>query len=177
MDKPVHKLAILALIFCVTACSSHKGQQPVNQTADQGAATANPDMIAVVAALHDQMHHWEGSPYQWGGTQLKGVDCSGFVWRTLHDRFNMNMDRITTAELIRMGKPVKKSSLQPGDLVFFRIKGELHVGFYDLNDNFLHASSSQGVTRSSLNNPYWRSVYLEARRLPQERNATITLNG
>ena len=66
--------------------------------------------------------------------------------------------------------------LRPGDLVFFRIKGGMHVGFYDTDRNFLHASTSQGVMRSSLDNPYWQSVFYQARRLPKEYNAQITMN-
>ena len=69
-----------------------------------------------------------------------------------------------------------ESRLQAGDLVFFRIRGGMHVGFYDTEHNFLHASSSQGVMRSSLDNPYWNSVFYQARRLPKEYNAQITMN-
>ena len=75
-----------------------------------------------------------------------------------------------------MGEPLDQAHLLPGDLVFFRIRNELHVGFYDTDRQFLHASVSRGVMRSSLNNPYWKSVYLEARRLPREYNAQITFN-
>ncbi len=169
---------IACLVFLTLAgCSSKPAHPPaeerVDTTADGG---TQPDLIPVLAALHDQMHSWEGTKYQWGGTQLDGVDCSGFVWRTLKDRFNIPMDRVTTKELIAMGQPVDQSHLQPGDLVFFRIKHELHVGFYDTERQFLHASVSKGVMRSSLNNPYWRSVYLEARRLPREQNSQISFN-
>ncbi|MGY3306994.1 cell wall-associated NlpC family hydrolase [Pantoea ananatis] len=45
--------------------------------------------------------------------------------------------------------------LQPGDLVFFRIGGGMHVGFYDTDNQFIHAKASKSVIRSSLNNPYW----------------------
>jgi len=159
----------------LAGCSSHsRNNEDKGETLAQ--ENQQSDLINVLAALHDQMHSWEGTKYQWGGTQLTGVDCSGFVWRTLKDRFNIPMDRVTTRQLIRMGKPVDQAHLLPGDLVFFRINNELHVGFYDTDRHFLHASVSRGVMRSSLNNPYWKSVYLEARRLPREYNSQITFN-
>ncbi len=73
-----------------------------------------------------------------------------------------------------MGVRVNKRDLRPGDLVFFRTRAGMHVGFYDTDHNFLHASSSQGVMRSSLDNPYWESAFYQARRLPKEYNAQIT---
>lgn len=172
---------IVCLSFLLLAgCSS---KPPVNHAQLNSGGADNisnkdqeSDLISVIAALHDQMHSWQGTPYSWGGTKLSGVDCSGFVWRTLKDRFNLPMDRLTTTELIRMGQRIQPSQLQPGDLVFFRIKHQLHVGFYDTQQQFLHASVSKGVMRSSLNNPYWKSVFLEGRRLSKEYGAQITLN-
>ncbi|MDL4915989.1 MAG: NlpC/P60 family protein [Enterobacterales bacterium endosymbiont of Blomia tropicalis] len=176
---------IARVVFCLSfallvGCSSHSASPHKNLSVDADDTASNadqqPDLIPVIAALHDQMHSWEGTPYHWGGTKLSGVDCSGFVWRTLKDRFNIPMDRVTTSQLIHMGKRVDKNHLQPGDLVFFRIHHEMHVGFYDTDHQFLHASSSKGVMRSSLMNPYWQRVYFQARRLPKEYNAEITFN-
>ncbi|HFX2462307.1 TPA: C40 family peptidase [Salmonella enterica subsp. enterica serovar Java] len=127
----------------------------------------NPDLLPVIASLHDQLHNWRGTPYHYGGTTHKGVDCSGFVWRTLRDQFHIPLDRLTTAQLIHMGKKISPQELQPGDLVFFRINNELHVGFYDTDHHFIHASVSQGVTRSSMNSPYWKKAFITARRLPR----------
>ena len=130
--------------------------------------SGSDDLIPVVAALHDQMHTWQGTPYEWGGTEQSGVDCSGFVWRTLKDRFNLPMERITTRELLHMGVRVNKRDLRPGDLVFFKTgSGEsgLHVGIYDTDNQFIHASTSQGVTRSSLDNVYWNKKFWQARRI------------
>nr|WP_309791162.1 NlpC/P60 family protein [Klebsiella sp. SORGH_AS_1025] len=56
----------------------------------------------------------------------------------------------------------------PGDLVFFKTgSGEsgLHVGIYDTDNQFIHASTSQGVTRSSLDNVYWNKKFWQARRI------------
>jgi len=75
-----------------------------------------------------------------------------------------------------MGKRIQPDRLQPGDLVFFRINRQMHVGFYDTDRHFLHASASRGVMRSSLDNVYWKSVFLEARRLPNEHGARISFN-
>ncbi|WP_240336271.1 C40 family peptidase, partial [Klebsiella aerogenes] len=71
-----------------------------------------------------------------------GVDCSGFVWRTLKDRFNLPMERITTRELLHMGVRVNKRDLRPGDLVFFRINNRGvadHVGVYLGNGKFIQS--------------------------------------
>ncbi|WP_370671844.1 NlpC/P60 family protein, partial [Klebsiella pneumoniae] len=65
---------------------------------------------------------------------------------------------------------------RPGDRVFFRTRPGRPLGFYDTDHNFLPASSGQGVMRSSLDNPYWESAFSQARRLPKEYNAQITMN-
>ncbi|WP_312242905.1 NlpC/P60 family protein [Pantoea sp.] len=172
----LHQVTVLVLMI-VAGCSSHTPDDASDSATVKTAHHASePDLIPVIAALHDQMHAWEGTPYQWGGTELSGVDCSGFVWRTLKDRFNLPMERVTTSQLVRMGKRIEPDHLQPGDLVFFRIKHQMHVGFYDTNRHFLHASASRGVMRSSLDNVYWRSVFLEARRLSNEYGAQISFN-
>lgn len=168
---------ILTLTCIIIAgCSSRHDAGSQNNSESNASQKDQSDLIPVLAALHDQMHSWQGTPYHWGGTDLQGVDCSGFVWRTLKDRFNIPMDRVTTKQLIHMGKPVDINHMQPGDLVFFRINRELHVGFYDTQMNFLHASVSKGVIRSSLNSPYWKSVFYQARRLKKEYGAEITFN-
>ncbi|WP_447874896.1 NlpC/P60 family protein [Serratia fonticola] len=125
------------------------------------------DSIVVVAQLNEQLRQWYGTPYRYGGLDRGGVDCSGFVYRTFNDRFDMQLPR-STAQQTGLGTKVSRDELMPGDLVFFKTgSGEngLHVGIYDTNDEFIHASTSKGVTRSSLNNVYWRKVYWQARRI------------
>jgi len=121
----------------------------------------------VVKQLNAQLSQWRGTPYRYGGLERSGVDCSGFVFRTYRDRFGIVLPRTTIAQT-KLGTKVSRKELLPGDLVFFKTgEGEygLHVGIYDSNGKFIHASTSRGVIRSSLDNVYWRKTYWQARRI------------
>ncbi len=153
------RISLLALLGCLilSGCSSHS-------PAPKGKLS---DPIVVVANLKDQLRQWSGAPYRYGGLERSGVDCSGFVFRTFRDRFNIQLPR-TTREQTSLGSKVSRSELRPGDLVFFKTgsgRDGLHVGIYDTDQKFIHASTSRGVIRSSLNNVYWKQVYWQARRL------------
>ena len=107
-----------------------------------------------------------GVPYLWGGTSPNGFDCSGFV-QYVFQKHGIHLNR-TVVTQYRHGYAVSKSNLQPGDLVFFQntyASGLSHIGIYIGNNQFIHASSSQGVTISSLSNSYWSSHYHSARRV------------
>ncbi len=72
----------------------------------------------------------------------------------------------TTSQQLKKGKAVRKTALQPGDLVFFSTgPRQRHVGVYIGDNQFIHASKEKGVTISSLTNDYWRARYLAARRV------------
>nr|MBA2816944.1 c-di-GMP regulator CdgR [Candidatus Pantoea persica] len=85
----------------------------------------------------------------------------------MRDRFDLQLPRSTRAQS-DIGTRISKANLQLGDLVFFKTgAGEngLHVGIYDSDNAFIHAFTSQGVIRSSLDNPYWRHAFWQARRI------------
>ncbi len=114
------------------------------------------------AALLGAVNLYLGTPYKYGGNGLGGIDCSGFSKNVL-DAAGIDIPR-TSADQYRRGKPTSKPSF--GDLVFFRMKGGGvdHVGVYLGANRFAHASSSSGVTIDSLNDDYYRSRFLGARR-------------
>jgi len=115
--------------------------------------------------LMNTAHRFLGTPYSFGGTSERGIDCSGFVMRvfSLH---GIKLPRTADVQF-NVGAPVKKGQEQAGDLVFFETycAGPSHVGIYLGEGNFIHASSSRGVTISSLADKYYRARYLGAKRV------------
>lgn len=148
---------LLTFFYLLVGCGRHAPAPTGNLS----------DSVVVIAQLNSQLQHWKGTPYQYGGLNHNGIDCSGFVYRTFQDRFGIQLPR-STSQQAKVGNKVSRNELLPGDLVFFKTgRGEngLHVGIYDTEDQFIHASTSKGVIRSSLNNVYWKDAYWQARRL------------
>lgn len=108
---------------------------------------------------------WDNTPHQLGGTSQRGVDCSGLVQSVFTTEFRVRVPR-TTEQQARTGRSVSRAQLRPGDLVFFRPEWKKrHVGIYLSDGEFLHASSSSGVTVSNLRRAYWTERWWQARRL------------
>lgn len=148
---------LMAALF-LAGCSSHRAPPPNPRLSDS---------ITVIASLNDQLSNWRGTPYRYGGMNRGGVDCSGFVLMTFRDKFDLQLPRETRKQA-EIGTEIDKDDLLPGDLVFFKTgSGEsgLHVGIYDTDNQFIHASTSRGVMRSSLDNVYWRKNFWQARRI------------
>ncbi|MCW9706281.1 NlpC/P60 family protein [Fodinibius salsisoli] len=115
--------------------------------------------------LSQAFKEWKGTPYLYGGNSSAGVDCSAFIQKVFREYFDMKLPR-TTRQQIDKGKSISKYDLRAGDLVFFRTSHtRLHVGVLLNQKNFIHASSSEGVTISSLDNNYWMGKYLDGRRI------------
>jgi hypothetical protein len=126
-------------------------------------ATLVEDLPSVL--LRNEFDIWEGTPYRFGGANKQGIDCSALIQKIYLSSFNLKLPR-TTARQSRQGYPIQKSKLKVGDLVFFKTSlTENHVGIFVGDGQFLHASSSQGVMISALNNSYWRSKYWQSRRI------------
>jgi cell wall-associated NlpC family hydrolase len=65
------------------------------------------------------------------------------------------------------GKPVDRADIQGGDLVFFSISGGKinHVGIALNERQFIHSSSSKGVSIAPFADAYWSPRYAGAKRL------------
>ena len=63
------------------------------------------------------------------------------------------------------GYSIKRKKLQEGDLVFFGNFWKIsHVGIYLKGNRFIHASTSNGVIITPMDDKYWASKYKGARR-------------
>ena len=116
----------------------------------------------VVRAAKKQL----GKPYIWGAKDGdQGFDCSGltaYVYGTLGVPIAIN-----AVGQFTQGIAIERGGLLPGDLVFFVGKGSpLHVGIYVGDNEFYHAPGTGKVIQSSsLDEPYFKSRYIGARRL------------
>ena len=107
-----------------------------------------------------------GTPYVFGGNSLYyGIDCSAYT-QQIYASVGINLPR-TADYQYEVGTPISRSELMPGDEVFFTTYtyGASHCGIYLGDNKFIHASSSYGVTISSLNDHYYSTHYIGARRM------------
>ena len=136
------------------------------RTGEKTTRSANTSKGAAVVSYGKQ---FVGTPYVWGGTNLKsGVDCSGFVYAVYRD-FGITLNR-SSETMASNGVAVSKSDLAAGDLVFFNTGGDSaisHVGIYCGDGTYVHSTDGKGngVVVTDLNSGYSANTYATARRV------------
>jgi len=121
----------------------------------------------IEALLYGAIQDRLGAPYRSNGTDDRGYDCSGFVWRVFQDA-GIDLSRTSARSLWEMlPEATGEEETQFGTLVFFR--GLSHVGIVRDGYSFYHASTSQGVVRSFYSG-YWGERVIGFRRVPLMRS-------
>jgi len=136
-------------------------QKPQTQTSQ---TSQNTTVITGISEWDNVLLPWLGTPYLYGGSSKTGTDCSGFVSSVYMEKEGMYLPR-TTTEGFNVGNSISRSKLEIGDLVYFKDRGRIsHVGIFVGKGNFIHASTSRGVTVTPLDDSYWKPRYAGARR-------------
>ena len=118
---------------------------PAVQAPVQLVAAAKPAAPAVAAAAGRRGSAMSiamrklGAPYRWGAAGPGAFDCSGLVYWS-YRQIGMTLPRSSSAQS-RVGTPVSKGALQPGDLVFF-YRPVSHVAIYIGGGRVVHASTA-----------------------------------
>ncbi|MDQ2720547.1 MAG: NlpC/P60 family protein [Bacteroidota bacterium] len=119
-------------------------------------------------SLFGFIEDWFGTHYHLGGTTKRGIDCSALTGGLLLAVYGFAMPR-TARQQYDATEHIKKENLKEGDLVFFNTHGGVsHVGLYLENNYFVHASQSQGVTISSLQDRYYSKRFICGGRVEKD---------
>lgn len=168
-----------ALFFSVLAVQAQTKTVPAEETAkpaDEQESLAKDYLsqimhVAVSATsnmkLFNFVYEWIGTPYRFGGSTKKGIDCSAFTKQLYNQVFNLDIKR-SSRDIFSMVSPVKRDDLKEGDLVFFKIRSRSisHIGIYLGDNKFAHASL-RGVAISSLDDAYYNRYFYKGGRVLQ----------
>ena len=193
----MRKLAfILVLIFSFYSCKSSKqsnkpsrnnttvssrpSKPTINHDNGRGNSSKYPKLSEpngrnssskVTENIIDYAMKFEGVRYKYGGTDKKGMDCSGLV-TTAFSSEHISLPR-SSSDMALAGDWVDLKEVQKGDLLFFATSGKgrniSHVALVThVNQGqveFIHSSTSAGVIVSSLAERYWYYAFVQARRM------------
>jgi cell wall-associated NlpC family hydrolase len=179
--RTTHQLTTLAIAALVFAHAGVQAQNASND--DMGAFLADKGIVARLGEQVSQAGRvvtdtaadlvlnamgFLGVPYKRGGNNFEqGFDCSGFVKAMYEQTIGLVLPR-RAAEQAAATRPIDKSELQPGDLVFFNtLKSTFsHVGIYVGDNKFIHSPRTGSVVRvEDMGVKYWSSRFDGARRV------------
>ncbi len=108
-----------------------------------------------------------GVRYRYGGhSPSSGFDCSGLIYYS-YKRIGLRSPR-TTRDLYQHARPVRRSNIRTGDILFFKLDGKKvsHAAIYLGNGRMVHApSSGKRVSYAQLTSRFWDSRFISAGRL------------
>ncbi len=165
-------LLLLFLVISLDSCrlfrrrdkESSTNIPPKNTRSTYNSKTIN-DIVATARS-------YTGVPYLSGGTDERGMDCSGLLF-SVYTQFGFKIPRISWQQST-VGREISIDELKAGDWVFFVTNkggtGSInHAGIVtEFRNNkevlFIHASSSKGIREDNLFSKYWMGCFAKATR-------------
>ena len=95
-----------------------------------------------------------GLPYQYGGYELDGFDCSGLVYY-VYDCFGIKLPR-TAKKQAKLRKKVSLRRAKPGDILAVKLGRRWHTAIYIGDKSFIHAPNRRETVRKEYLNKFWR---------------------
>ena len=140
------------------AAAAAGGNQGGSGASPASGATAHGSASAAAIGAMNWALQQNGKKYRMGGTGPDYFDCSGLVMMAYRS-VGIALPRTASAQA-RVGVPVARGDLQPGDLVFFYTPIR-HVSIYIGNNQIIHAANTRsGVLIATI----W-GAYNSARRV------------
>ena len=158
---------ILSLLLLLASCGSQKRVVRGSGGSSQSYERVDPATLTRSSRrLLDEAYSWMGAPYRYGGKSRGGTDCSGFMMEVYRTSLGISLPR-NSAKQSEFCRRIPREKMVPGDLVFFGRRGVSHVGMYVGDGRMIHASSSQGVIVSSLDETYYVKNFRHCGRVEQ----------
>jgi len=163
--KRILLFALLGL-FLSSCGSSRKTTDTVNIGNSKTSASSRK-----ISNVIKHAKTFEGTRYKFGGTDKRGMDCSGLVYVSFKEE-QIELPRISR-DMATKGVRIKLKETEEGDLIFFQTNKNKnvinHVGLVLENKRgvikFIHSTSSRGVIISSLEEKYWKNAFVQVRRM------------
>lgn len=150
--------------------STHGNRTPEATGARPGEERTASSVSARARKVVTTARIYLGTPYVYGGTTESGMDCSALIQRS-YASVGIQLPR-TSRDQGKIGRPISRSQVQVGDLLFFYASTPGVVGHVGIvtevakgDLQFIHAALNGGVRLDFLSNRHWSAHYLYARRI------------
>jgi cell wall-associated NlpC family hydrolase len=164
------------LLISIQSCNLFRyGIEERNKEGKTGnSSKINNERTKTASLILKSAKQFDGTPYKLGGDSKNGIDCSALTMLS-YKNAGIVLPR-TSFEQSKIGETIKLEDAQPGDLIFFKFKKSKsnnpvnHVGIVSKVEKngivyFYHASTSLGVTESSLAESYYKEVFVKITRV------------
>ncbi len=137
-------------------------------TSDKSSEKLTADQSTVREKMLMEIIKYLDTPYKYGGNTSNGIDCSAFTQKVYQKTFAVTLLRSAHEQYTEGSAINDVGDLKFGDLVFFNTRRGIkpgHVGIYIGDHLFAHASRSNGVIVSSLDEEYYSRRFMGGRRI------------